>query len=109
MGDIEFGARRPIEGAGITELLVLVEKDRVGRSEATGIGAETEPREMRSEGGGASGGADDGFNAAREDVRSLGWNPDASDASLSRSWGDSGVDCVSSWTRDGTGLRSDEE
>jgi hypothetical protein len=113
VGDIEVGERRPTEGAGITELLVLVEKDRVGRSEVTGIGAENEPRVMRSEGGGASGGAgggaDGGFNAAREDVRSLGWNPDAGDGSLSLNWGDSGVGAAASWIRCGTGLRSDGE
>ena len=83
VGDIEFGERRPTEGAGITELVVLVEKVRAGRSEVTGIGAETEPRAMRSGTGGAGGGADGAFDAAREDVRSLGWNPDASDGSLS--------------------------
>jgi hypothetical protein len=85
MGDIEFGERRPTEGAGITELVVLVEKARAGRSEVTGIGAETELRAMRSggDGGGGGGGADGGFGAMREVVRSIGWNPDASDGSLS--------------------------
>ena len=113
VGDIAFGERRPTEGAGITELPVLVGKDCGGRSEVTGIGAENEPRAMRSEGGGASGGAgggaDGGFDAAREDVHSLGWNPDASDGSLSPNWGDSGVGGAASWIRCGTGLRSDGE
>jgi hypothetical protein len=69
---MEFGERRPTEGAGIIELVVLVEKDRVGRSEVRGIGAETELRPLRSKSGGAGGGADGGFSAVREDVRSFG-------------------------------------
>jgi hypothetical protein len=77
-GEIEFWERRPTDGAGITELLVLDEYDRVTRSEVTGIGAETELRAGRSGVGAAGGGPEGGFGDVREDVRSLGWNGEAS-------------------------------
>jgi hypothetical protein len=83
-GETEFWERRPREGAGMTELLVLDEYDRPIWSEVTGIGAETEPRATRSGGSGAAGCPNGGFGDAKEDDRSLGWYPGKPEEAPSR-------------------------